>query len=149
MRLALMLVTAMAGLPAAWSQASTGGGDDELDERIEEASVGARSDRPWKLPSHGRVDVTQRAFHYDSTPATGCTGGCEKWSFVSSPRFLWVPGVSGDLAVGGLSTDVDESIGDAFDNIFDNFEFASMLRLEARRGRWGIAFNALYLSARE
>ena len=145
-RRVLMLVTTIAALPAAWSQTSTEGGDDELGARIEQVSVGVRSDRSWKLPSHGAVEVTQRAVTDAPAPMTSRTCGSEKWSFISSPRFLWVPGVSGDLAVGGLSTDVDESIGDAFDNIFDNFEFASQVRLEARRGRWGIAFNLLYLS---
>ena len=60
--------------------------------------------------------------------------------------FLWVPGVSGDLNVGGQSIDVDASIGDVFDAIIDNFEFAAMGRLEARHGRWGIALNLLYLT---
>ena len=65
----------------------------------------------------------------------------ERWSFEVTP-YLWAAGIKGDTQVGSLpSTSVD--VG--FSDILDHLDFAAMGTFEARKGRWGFLFDAVYM----
>ncbi len=67
------------------------------------------------------------------------------WKLRITP-YLWVPAQNGDVAIRGNAASVDLSVGDTFDTVTDNFNFAATLRLEAERGRWTLLVDAMYLS---
>ena len=65
----------------------------------------------------------------------------DEWKFTVSPYF-WAPALSGKITHGRLPTvDVDAS----FDKIFDNLDFAAMLMGDARKGRYSIFGDLLYV----
>jgi hypothetical protein len=57
------------------------------------------------------------------------------WTFEVAPFYLWIPAQDGTVSVGGLSSDVDLSVGDTLDLLFDSFKFAATGRAEARKGK--------------
>ena len=66
------------------------------------------------------------------------TGG---WQFEVTPYF-WGAGMKGDVQLGSLpkiSTDV------SFSDILDVLDFGIMGAFEARKGRWGMLFDAIYM----
>jgi opacity protein-like surface antigen len=63
------------------------------------------------------------------------------WQYEVTP-YLWVSGMKGDVRSGNLpKTSVDMSFGD----IVDVLDFGLMGALEARKGRWGLLFDAVYM----
>lgn len=65
----------------------------------------------------------------------------ERWEFSVAPYF-WMAGLDGTIAQFGLDpVDVDLSFGD----ILENLDFAAMVVGEARRGRFGIFTDILYV----
>lgn len=73
-------------------------------------------------------------------PATG-----DAWAFNVMP-YLWLPGVKGDLnygppSAGGGSPNVSINSG----NVLDALEFAAMVNGSARKNRWVIATDFIYL----
>lgn len=65
----------------------------------------------------------------------------DEWQFSVSP-YLWAPALSGKVTHGRLPT-VD--ISASFDKIFDNLDFAAMLMGDARKGRYSIIGDLLYV----
>ncbi|CAB3820246.1 hypothetical protein LMG26684_00544 [Achromobacter mucicolens] len=65
----------------------------------------------------------------------------DEWKFSVSP-YLWAPALSGKVTHGRLPT-VD--ISASFDKIFDNLDFAAMLMGDARKGRYSIIGDLLYV----
>lgn len=64
-----------------------------------------------------------------------------RWEFtISSPGFL--AGLDGTIGINGLEADVD--LG--FDQILENLDMVFALRLEARKGRFGVYGELIYLS---
>ena len=66
------------------------------------------------------------------------TGG---WQFELTP-YIWAAGMKGDVQSGPLpkiSTDV------SFSDIVDVLDFGLMGAFEARKGRWGMLFDAIYM----
>lgn len=74
----------------------------------------------------------------------GVAGGAQAadaWQFEATP-YLWASGMKGDVQAGRLpKTAVDMSFGD----ILDTLDFGLMGAFEARNGRWGILFDAIYM----
>jgi hypothetical protein len=67
------------------------------------------------------------------------------WTFSVMP-YLWLPNVDGQLRygpprLGGGSPNVEVDAG----NLLDNLEFAAMVSGQARKGRWLIATDIIYL----
>ena len=69
----------------------------------------------------------------DDTPATAPLQ-------LSVTPYLWATALKGDVRVGRTKADVDAS----FDDILDNLNFALMLSLEARKGRFGLLSDTVY-----
>jgi opacity protein-like surface antigen len=71
--------------------------------------------------------------------AAASSGG--GWTFEFTP-YLWGAGMSGEVGAGALPTlDVDMS----FSDILDNLDAGLMGAFEARNGRWGLLFDAIYM----
>src|SRR5262249_13510452 len=69
-------------------------------------------------------------------PASGQTtrfSAAGAWTFDVEP-YLWLPALDGDLTVRGRTAQVDVSIGEFVENIFESLQFAAIGRMEARRG---------------
>lgn len=63
------------------------------------------------------------------------------WQFEIIP-YIWAAGMKGDVQSGSLpkiSTDV------SFSDILDVLDFGLMGAFEARKGRWGVLFDAIYM----
>ncbi len=70
------------------------------------------------------------------------TSSSTDWSFTLTP-YLWMAGLEGDIGVGGLPpADVDVS----FRDIIEETDFALMMAAEARRDRWGVLLDVVYLA---
>jgi opacity protein-like surface antigen len=73
--------------------------------------------------------------------AQSSSSGAGAWTFELTP-YLWASGLKGDVQAGAVPrTSVDMK----FTDIFDILDFAAMGTLEARNGRWGLLFDAIYL----
>ena len=71
--------------------------------------------------------------------AAASSGG--GWTFEFTP-YLWSAGMSGEVGAGALPTmNVDMS----FSDILDNLDAGLMGAFEARNGRWGLLFDAIYM----
>ena len=68
----------------------------------------------------------------------------EKWEFFLAP-YMSLAGVSGDVAVNGMDTDVDAS----FSDILDVLDLSFSLHGEARKGRWAFMIDPAYLKLSE
>lgn len=90
----------------------------------------------WSLATAVSVGPnTARAESETATP------GASGWSFTVAP-YLWLAGLEGDIGVGGLPpAEVDAS----FHDIIEQTDFALMMAAEARRDRWGILLDIVYL----
>lgn len=67
------------------------------------------------------------------------------WQLRVTP-YLWIPAQKGDVAIKGLPASVDLDIGDTFDAITDNFNFALTLHAELQRDDLTFFGDAMYLS---
>ncbi|MDH3602760.1 MAG: hypothetical protein OEU26_24375 [Candidatus Tectomicrobia bacterium] len=67
------------------------------------------------------------------------------WHFSVAP-YLWLPALDGDITVRGRTAPVDLSIGDFTELVFENFRLAAIGHVEARRDRWILLTDVLYLS---
>jgi len=71
------------------------------------------------------------------------------WTFDVAPFYLWIPALDGEVAVRGLSADVDLSVGDTLDLLFDSFKFVATGRAEARKGNALLTLDLMYLNLEE
>lgn len=65
----------------------------------------------------------------------------DRWQYELTPYF-WAAGMKGDVQSGNLpktSVDID------FSDIWNNLDFGAMGTFEARKGRWGMLFDAIYM----
>jgi opacity protein-like surface antigen len=65
-----------------------------------------------------------------------------QWQFEFTP-YLWLAGIEGDVRHGRFGSGGVEA---SFTDIFQNLNGAFMGTLEARKGRWGILLDTIYLS---
>ena len=73
--------------------------------------------------------------------------GDGSWQFEFTP-YLWAAGIKGEVGngvVGGQPPRVDAT----FDNLLSKLDFAFMGSLEARKGRWGVFGDLIYLDFSE
>jgi hypothetical protein len=71
------------------------------------------------------------------------------WTFDVAPLYLWIPAQDGTVTAGGLSSDIDLSVGDTLDLLFDSFKFAATGRAEARKGNALLTLDLMYTSLEE
>lgn len=65
----------------------------------------------------------------------------DEWEFMFAP-YLWIAGIGGTLGVGDITTEVDAS----FSDILDSFSFGFMGVFEARKNRFMLITDLLYIS---
>ena len=67
------------------------------------------------------------------------------WHFSLTPYF-WLPAIDGTVGIRGRSTSVDADIGDTFDAISNNFNFAAAIHAEVTHDRLALFGDVMYLS---
>ena len=72
------------------------------------------------------------------TPAVA--NAADDWKFAVAP-YLWGAGIDGTVSAKGYEADVDKSFGD----IVDDLDFAAMVNLQVRKGRFGAYTDVLFL----
>lgn len=86
---------------------------------------------------------TGRAYHRRVPWTCGRGGDLDPWRWrIGLP--LWVPGISGTLASGGIDVDTERSEDGFFDAI-TNFQFGFLGAVAHRRGRWEFMVDGLGL----
>lgn len=73
-------------------------------------------------------------------PAAAQAQEGERWEYALAP-YLWAAGLDGATTVGDLSVESDHS----FSDLVDKVDFGLTGAFEARKGRWGILFDAIYI----
>ena len=68
-------------------------------------------------------------------------GGPDRWVVELTP-YLWAAGLDGDTAADGTGSEIDTDY--TFFSL-DNLDFALGTALEARKGRWGMLYDAMYV----
>lgn len=68
-----------------------------------------------------------------------------QWQYEVTP-YLWAAGIKGDVGIGRLPT---ESADVSFSDLWDHFDAGAMLGFEARRNRFGIAFDGLWIKLKD
>jgi len=71
------------------------------------------------------------------------------WTFDVAPFYLWLPALDGEITVRGRSADVDLSVGDTLDLLFDSFKFVATGRAEARKGNALLTLDLMYMNLEE
>ena len=71
------------------------------------------------------------------------------WTFDVAPFYLWIPALDGEITVRGISSDVDLSVGDTLDLLFDSFKFVATGRAEARKGNALLTLDLVYMNLEE
>ena len=94
--------------------------------------VQARALKPFRLDFGALSDDP------DPEPPAS-TGG---WDLRVAP-YLWAPSLDGTLSGGGTSVDVDTN----FPGYLDNVDFAFFGRLEAKKDRWHLGLEGVYLQS--
>jgi len=80
------------------------------------------------IPASARADAA------DSTVAHNT------WSFEFTP-YLFMAGLDGDIGIGLVNTTIDVP----FSKILDHLDLGLMGNLEARKGRWALGLDAMYI----
>ncbi|MFC1601150.1 hypothetical protein ACFL34_02240 [Candidatus Sumerlaeota bacterium] len=87
------------------------------------------------------VDVeADRASAASPTDSGDFGSADEEWQFVWTP-YVWASDLDADVTVKGVSSESQVEFGD----IVDVLEFAATSHLEARKDRWSVLFDLLYL----
>jgi hypothetical protein len=68
-------------------------------------------------------------------------GAPDAWSVEITP-YLWAAGLDGDTAADGAGSEIDTDY--TFFSL-DNLDFALGTAVEARKGRWGMLYDAMYV----
>ena len=68
-------------------------------------------------------------------------GSADKWEFTITP-YLFLARMDGDVAVGGLESDINASAK----TLLDNLEFAAASRFEVRKGPWAGLFDVNFMA---
>ena len=68
-------------------------------------------------------------------------GTSDKWHFTLAP-YLWLAGINGTVGVGDLTTDIDPGVSD----ILNTLNFGFMGALEARKNRFMLINDLMYIS---
>jgi opacity protein-like surface antigen len=73
---------------------------------------------------------------------SGAGEGSREWSFEVTP-YLWATGLDGTLAVTSRPQ-AGIAVEQSFSDLFKILDFAAAGSFEARHGRWGVLFDAVY-----
>ena len=92
---------------------------------------------PDKNPTRFSLTATRSA----SAPPQVGTGNPDQWGYQLMP-YIWFPRIDGELEVLDEEVPFDASFGD----LFDKLNFAFMMTFEARKGRWGIGTDLMYIN---
>lgn len=84
-----------------------------------------------------------------TAPATAAAasrpqGSSDEWQFMVAP-YLWLAGMSGTVGVGDITTDIDPSASD----LLDALNFGFMGTFEARKNRFMLITDLMYISLEE
>jgi len=78
-------------------------------------------------------------------PGAQAQSGTERWTFAVTP-YVWLPNVDGTLTYSAPpGTGGRPEVGVGPNDYLENLDFALMLAGEARRGKWSIVTDAVYL----
>lgn len=99
-------------------------------------------------PAHAQADTTPPSPTDQAATAPSPELNDKKWT-LSFVTYLWVPAMDGTLTVRGREADVDVSVGDSFENLVDNFKFALTGHIEARKDRFMIFGDIMYLATED
>lgn len=66
----------------------------------------------------------------------------DAWQFEATP-YVWAAGVNGWTRVGARTPTAN--IDASFSDVFKNLDFGAMGAFEARKGRWGVIFDSVYV----
>jgi len=72
---------------------------------------------------------------------SGSGKGADEWQYTITP-YLMIPWMNGDAAVKGQDVKVSVGAGD----IFDALDFGAMGYFEARKSKWGVGVDAVYMN---
>jgi hypothetical protein len=75
-----------------------------------------------------------------ASPSAAQAQADARWSYEAVP-YLWAAGLDGTTTVGDLSVESDHGFTDLVDKIDVGFTGV----VEARKGRWGVLFDAIYI----
>jgi hypothetical protein len=84
--------------------------------------------------------LVMAGFILAATCAPMNAAAADEWKFSVAP-YLWGAGVDGTVTVRGHEADVDLS----FEDILDDLDFGAMVNLQARKDRFGLYTDVLYL----
>lgn len=80
-----------------------------------------------------------------SAPSEVAWAECRKpWSLRVIP-YLWAPAFDGDLTTGVVSGEVDVTVGEILDILWNDINFAALGQIEINNGKCGIIFNGTYV----
>ena len=74
-----------------------------------------------------------------ANPATASDKDTNDWEFTIAPYLLGAS-LNGDAAIGRVGAPIDLN----FKDVLKNLDFGAMLRLEARKGEWGVIGDLIY-----
>ncbi|QYK49787.1 MAG: hypothetical protein KF838_08015 [Phycisphaeraceae bacterium] len=103
---------------------------------------------PIALSTHAQTDPAPPTPADQAATAPSPELNEKKWT-LSFVTYLWVPAMEGDLTVRGREADVNVSVGDSFENLVDNFKFAITGHIEARKDRFSIFGDIMYLATED
>lgn len=83
------------------------------------------------------------ALMFGAAPASAQSSGVSQntWSYEFTP-YLWGAGMKGDTQAGSLPTTTTDM---SFSDVLDVLDFGLMGAFEARKGRWGLFTDAMYM----
>jgi opacity protein-like surface antigen len=92
-------------------------------------------------PAKARLSAPFLAVALIASPALHAQGkGADRWRYEASPS-LWAAGVDGTTRLGNTTFHSSSS----FSDLLSRVDFGVTGAVEARRGRWGVLFDAIYI----
>src|SRR5215510_8196662 len=142
------LATARAESDVKSGSATTGSAQNDRSSKVTEVILGeggARNTAPvsYLLPNLTTPESrpAPESLAGETPAANAPQGSSDKWGFMVAP-YLWLAGIKGTVGVGDLTTDIDPSVSD----ILNSLNFGFMGIFEARKNRFGVATDLMYLS---
>jgi len=82
-------------------------------------------------------------------PIPTLPSGDSDWEFRVEP-YIWVPSLDGTVGIRGRTTDIDFSLSDLLNSSSSSYESYDVrmlfaMQLEARKGRWGLVADVVYV----
>lgn len=114
------------------------------DAEISAAVAAPESSEKASGPQIVTPDPTSPAQYADDIRNFYRAADPDRWlMMISVPG--WLPGMQGDMTIKGISSKVNLGLDDMLNILEDYFDYGAMLNVEARRGKWSIFGDLLYL----